>query len=295
MAVKIKKLLPFLEETYDLYHKADYLSTDPLLNVHRFKDKKDREIVAFFSAFLAYGNVTQINKSIAKLLVAMDNQPYDFIYNLDNCAAGELLNGFKHRFTDEEDILYICFALQKIYRSYGSLEDLFLSGYNERNTDLQNAAAHFIDFFSSSDAAVQGRNEIMRQKSSFKHFLPSPARGSACKRLWLFLRWVCRPDDGIDLKIWSRVPHSKLLMPIDTHIFRIGKNLGLITTSTPNQRAALEMTENLRKLNPADPIKYDFSLCRIGILKQCPSKSELKICNECGFKPVCLTRRALEG
>lgn len=290
---RLKKLKPFLESTYDRFHNPKFLSTDPILNVHQFSDPRDREIAAFFSAFLAYGNVKQINKSVSKLLHLMKNAPYDFIFNLNIQNEKKRFSDFKHRFTDAEDILCTCYLLHQVYNSNADLQSFFQIGYNPEDSYLDRAASIFLERLFNLKFTPYFDRDFMLKKSSFKHFLPDPARGSACKRLWLFLRWMCRPDDGVDLGVWDKMPYSKLLMPLDTHVFRIGTNLGLITRKSPDLVASKEMTKNLSIVSQNDPTRYDFSLCRVGILKECPTVLDKTHCKSCGFYSICETRKKL--
>lgn len=257
---------PFLESVYDQYHQPRYLGSDPLAVVRAFDQTEDRQVAALFAALLAYGNVKQINASLARLFAAMDHRPARFIREFEMPAARRALAGFKHRFADEDDILCLCLLLHQAM-SRQSLEEGFRAGIHDNETDLAPAAGRFIDYLHSFDFEPHFNRATMTNRSSFKHLMPRADRGSACKRIHLFLRWMIRTDDGIDLGLWRDISPSLLLIPVDTHIARLSRELGFTTRKTPSLEFAREVTAKLRLINPADPTRFDFSLCRLGILK----------------------------
>jgi len=290
-------LRPFLDALTVRYHRAALLGTDPLAVVRGFADPDDREFAALFAALLAYGNVKQINASLRDLFTRMGGAPARFIRAwspADSFACLTAGGGFKHRFTDAEDLACLCHLLHHATRGGRTLEDVFIEGFDACEPDLVGAATRFVEALCAQPFAPHFDRARMLTKASFKHLLPVAARGSAAKRIHLFLRWVVRPDDGIDLGLWRRIPPEKLLIPVDTHIFRVGRNLGLIRRKTASLEAAREMTAALRAARPDDPVRYDFSLCRLGILGDCPPVSELARCRACDLHDVCARRRRLE-
>lgn len=289
------ELQPFLERLVEHYHRPEFLGSDPLTVVHRFESPADREIAALWAALLAYGNVKQILRSLDALFHAMNNAPASFVLNFDHESAANALGEWKHRFTDTEDVLCLSWLLHQALRANDfRLEQVFSLGYRTDEPDLVHAASRFLDYLCSMSFEPFFSRERMLGKSSFKHLLPRADRGSACKRIHLWLRWMIRPADGVDLGLWTSIPPGKLLMPVDTHILRIGKNLGLITTSAGDLRAAREITERLRSAAPYDPVRYDFSLCRLGILQKCPTASNLANCKTCELHDPCRRRAKLE-
>lgn len=287
-------LAPFLERLFISYHRPGYLGTDPLALVHEFSDPEDREFAALFAALLAYGNVKQIQKSLRSLFTAMGGHPAPFVRCFNWSEAQARLEGFKHRFTDAQDILCLCWLLHQAVQASGSLEKAFARGYRPEESDLTSAASRFLDYLHAQEFAPYFDRETMLARGSFKHLIPRADRGSACKRLHLFLRWVIRPADGLDLGAWASIPPSRLLVPVDTHVLRIGQNLGLISGNTSSLEAAREITACLRGADPGDPVRYDFSLCRIGILRACPTASNLEACRSCELHDPCRRRQELE-
>jgi len=289
----VATIAPFLEGIYQRYHVPHLLGTDPLVMVRRFRDRDDREVAALFAALLAYGNVKQINVSLGRLFAAMDNRPAAFIRDFDFEEARAALAGFKHRFADETDILCLCWLMHQAVKRQ-SLEAGFRSGIVPGETDLANAAGRFIDYLQSFEFAPYFDRQEMLSRGSFKHLLPRADKGSACKRIHLFLRWMIREDDGIDMGLWRSIDPALLLVPVDTHVMRLSQNLGFSKRKAASLEFARDVTRCLRLVDPADPVRFDFSLCRLGILKLCPSKADLETCNPCGLYAVCQLRRKLE-
>ena len=288
------ELAPFLERLVERYHRPDYLGSDPLALVHEFSPPDDREIAALLAALLAYGNVKQIQRSLRTLFAAMGGHPGRFVRDFQPAEAAARLHGFRHRFTDAEDVLCLCWLLHQAMQRAGSLEAAFLIGDDPSEPDLTGTASRFVNYLAGMEFAPHFDRERMLARSSFKHLLPRADRGSACKRIHLFLRWVIRPEDGIDLGLWRSISPGRLLMPVDTHVLRIGKHLGLLSTGAGSLRAAREITEALRGADPEDPVRFDFALCRIGILKACPTVSRLDSCRVCELHDVCRKRKSLE-
>ncbi len=288
------KLSTFLEAVYDRYHRPDYLGSDPLVMVRAFSDPADREIAALFAALLAYGNVKQINVSLGRLFDGMGTTPRQYIEAFDMTQARRSLGHFKHRFADADDILCLSWLLHQAVKSQ-PLEEGFRAGIHKGETDLAAAGGRFVDYLQSFDFAPYFNKETMLAKSSFKHLLPRADRGSACKRIHLFLRWMVRNDDGIDLGLWPGVSPSLLLVPIDTHVMRLSRNLGFTARQSASLAFSRDVTARLRKIDKNDPVRFDFSLCRLGILKACPTRSDINACRSCELHGVCDHRRTLEA
>ena len=253
------------------YFNVGQISPDPLEFPRKYKNYYDAEISAFISSVFAYGNVKQIINSLGKIHELMDNQPYKFVadYSLEN--GKKLFSSVKHRFYTSEDIANLFFALNHIYTNYGSLKYLFLLYYFDKDVNLKNA----ISFFS------QHILEIIPKRGSITHgikfMFPDPNKGSprsggragagsACKRMNLFLRWMIRKDE-LDLGLWTEIPPSKLVIPVDTHVAKICKQLKLTKQNTVSWKMAEEITGRLKKFDPNDPVKYDFAICHIGMRK----------------------------
>jgi len=252
-----------LKKKLDYHYKYfDYsqISPDPLEFPHRFNNPLDIEISAFISSVFAYGNVTQINNSLEKIHLLMDHQPYKFVKNYTFANGLKIFKDLKHRFYTGEDVAKFFFVLNKIYLNYGSLKYFFLLYYFERDLNLKNA----ISFFS------QNFVKIISEKGTITHgikfMIPDPLKGSACKRMNLFLRWMIRKDE-LDFGLWNEIPPSKLVIPVDTHVAKICKQLKLTKKKNESWQMAEEITEHLKRFDASDPVKYDFAICHIGMRK----------------------------
>ena len=286
-AARRAQLRLFLDALVERYHRPALLGTDPLAAVHAMRDPLDREIGGLFAALLAYGNVKQIRRSLAVLFAAMGDRPGLFVARFDHGAARAALAGFKHRFTDADDVLCLCQLLNRALDGGASLEPFFLRACRDDEPDLASAAGRFVDNLRALDFGPHFDRDTMLGRASFKHLLPHAAGGSACKRVHLWLRWMVRPADGVDLGLWRGVPASRLLVPVDTHILRIARNLGFTRRATHSLAASREITAVLRAVRPEDPVLYDFALCRLGILQACPTRGNPAACAPCELRGVC--------
>ncbi|MEJ2744227.1 MAG: TIGR02757 family protein [bacterium] len=242
-----------LERIYRRYHKREFLHTDPVEFLHDYPDLRDREIVGFIASALAYGRVAQIGKSVSHVLGRIQS-PYDFLKRTSQKSLLGAFSDFRHRFTSGEELAAALYALKKIIDRYGSIEGCFNAAYRADDDTILPALSFFV-----AECAREGAG-------SRSSLLASPSGGSACKRLNLYLRWMVRRDD-VDPGGWERISPSKLIVPLDTHMFRICRALGFTKRRQADLRSAIEVTEAFRKLCPTDPVKYDFALTRSGILK----------------------------
>ncbi len=248
-----------LEYHYNSFDKTE-ISPDPLEFLHKYRSKNDIEVVGFIASVFAYGNVKQINSSINKFVNIAENKPYNFIKNFS--VDDEKLINFKHRFYTADDIIYLLRVIKILYKQFGSIKEFFLLHYDENATTLKEPITNLSQYFLS-------HHKVHKQKritQGIKFMFPLPSKGSACKRINLFLRWMIRNDE-LDTGLWSEIPSNKLLIPVDTHIAKISRNLGLTKRKNVSWQMAVEITENLKKYDPVDPVKYDFALCHIGIRK----------------------------
>jgi len=232
---------------------------DPPQFPHLFKNEKEIELMAFIASVFAYGNVKQIINSLNRFLVIANNQPHRFIQSFSKSNTGT--DNFIHRFYSNEDVLNLFQLLKVVYNDFGSLKKLFLSGYQERDSNTKNAIANFSDFFLQT-----ALNEFGVLSRGLKFMFPLPEKGSACKRMNLFLRWMVRKDD-LDFGLWNEISTSKLIIPVDTHVARICKQLKLTKRKNVSWQMAEEITDNLKKFDINDPVKYDFAICHIGMRK----------------------------
>jgi uncharacterized protein (TIGR02757 family) len=238
-----------------------FLDTDPVGIVRRFDDPGDREVVGLIAAGLAYGRVASIRRSLESILRRMGPKPARFVGAFDPKADAHRFDGFVHRFTKGEDVAVLIARVRDAKERAGSLEAYFMTGDDPQSETLGPA----LDSFGTRLFAGLPRGHGTRW------LLPLPSAGSACKRSCLFLRWMVRPDDGVDCGVWRRVSPSRLVLPLDTHLLKVVSALGWSRRKTAGWAMALEATERLRALDPADPIRFDFALSRLGILGLLPS------------------------
>jgi uncharacterized protein (TIGR02757 family) len=252
-----------LREKLDYHYKAfdkSQLEPDPLQFPHLFRNKNDIEVMAFIASVFAYGNVKQINNSLQKFQQISDNNPFSFIQNFNSPDIQKKLS-LVHRFYSSKDIIKLFQLLNLAYSEFNSLNSLFLSGYNETDSNVKNALTNFSNYF-----LLKAKREFGQLSRGLKFMFPLPEKGSACKRMNLFLRWMVRKDD-LDFGLWGEIPTSKLIIPVDTHVARICKQLKLTKRKNVSWKMAEEITENLKKFDPDDPVKYDFAICHIGMRK----------------------------
>ncbi len=256
------RLSNILQSIYAQYHTPGYLSSDPLLCVRRYRRPEDLEIAGLIASSLAYGRVEQIIRSVDRVFAACGDDIRAFTLQTDFAGKVAALSGVKHRFNTHRDIALLFEAAARILRRFGTLEACFRPERSRRNrgplardllhgfvTRLKESVAE------ATDAASPG----------FGYLLPSPLAGSACKRLNMYLRWMIRSDDGIDLGVWKKCDASILVMPVDAHIARVAKQLDLTGRASADWVMAEQITARLKKIEPLDPVKYDFSLCRYGM------------------------------
>lgn len=257
---KRSDLKPKFDQLYIEYHKPRYLGLDPLVCVRRFDSDRDREIAGLLSASLAYGRVEIVIRSIEKILGVMQMKPAEFTLETSFRQKCRSLEDFRHRFNDGADIAILLESVKKLIKRYGSLESCFKQCLERSGGRMKDALAEF-----STLVCTEGER-ICPGKKSFGYLVSNPQNGSACKRMVLFLRWMIRREDGIDLGVWKNISPRHLVMPVDTHVARIASLSGLSRRKCADWKMAEEITSVLRTFDPDDPIKYDFSLCRAGML-----------------------------
>ena len=252
MTPELKELL---EELWLRYDNPDFIEPDPISIPHSFSSQKDCEVAGFLAATIAWGNRKAIVKSAGRMMDYLDGRPYDFVVG---ASEGELkaLERNVHRTFNGED--FICFvrALGRMCREYGSLGEWFQSEW-EKQGDMRKVLAQFrSEFFN-----------LPHPTRSEKH-LSSIAKGAACKRLNMYLRWMVRQDPhGVDFGFWKRIPSSALYLPLDVHSGNIARELGILSRKQNDWKAVEEVMEELRKADPNDPVKYDYALFGVGINK----------------------------
>jgi uncharacterized protein (TIGR02757 family) len=250
-------------------------SRDPVDFVHGYDEPRDQEIVGLVSATLAFGNAVAARRSIGRVLTALGSEPAATVVSADESALQRRLRGFVHRIYRGEHLASLLCRAGDLLREHETLGNAFARFYRASGEDFREALARFADAL-RGDAA--GR--------SLRHLISDPRAGSACKRLVLYARWMVRPADGVDLGLWPIEP-SQLLIPVDTHVHRISRNLGLTNRRTATWATAEEITAALRQFDPDDPVKYDFALCHLGVSRDCPSRPDRAKCERCVLQDVC--------
>ena len=251
MPVHLKQ---FLDSKVKEYNQPAFIKEDPILIPHLFTKKQDKEIAGFFAAVFAWGNRTTIIAKSKELMQRMDNSPYAFIK--DHSAKDlQRLKKFKHRTFNEDDLYYFIEFFHQHYSKHNSLEFAF---FPIPDLDTAHALTHFKKYFFSFE----------HLKRTEKH-ISSPLQKSTCKRLNMFLRWMVRNDNkGVDFGLWKNISPSQLICPIDVHVARVAKKLGLLKRKQVDWLAAVELTDALRKLDKDDPVKYDFALFNLGVVEK---------------------------
>ncbi len=250
-----------INDIYDRYHRPEFLTIDPLMVVHRYKESSTLPEIALVSALFSYGRVSQIILAIEKIIAGTDSLSSLFFDTLARENSSLILPDFKYRFHTAGDLTILFHVLADIRSDFGSLTH-FTSEIFRKADSGEVLFQLFAEEFKS-------RANSYRQFDSgyFDWLFPSPSGGSPCKRIAMFFRWMVRQDDGIDLGVWPFIPTSYLTIPVDTHVGRVAKLYGLTTKNSASWKMAVEITTNLMMLDPVDPVKYDFSLCRAGMLE----------------------------
>jgi len=253
-------------------------AADPVAFVHGYDDPSDRELVGLTAACIAFGNVKTIRAKATDLLARVGPSPTRAAEDPEGLRAR--LAGWKHRVFRGDDIARLLVGARRVQRLHGSLGASF-GAELARSGSIREALAALCD-------AIRAEGGLRRggRRRGPSHLLPDPRGQSGNKRLLLFLRWMVRGPDGVDLGLWPVDP-ALLLVPVDVHIHKLAQNLGF-TRRLPGWRATEEITRALARLDPADPTKYDFSLCHMGMLQRCPSRRDAVRCEGCGVKPVCV-------
>ena len=246
------ELKDFLDSKVDQFNRPTFIEYDPISIPHQYNKKQDIEIAGLFAAVLAWGQRKTIVSKTKELMAMMDNTPYDFLLHHQDKDLHRL-EKFRHRTFNGTDTLYFIDFLTRYYKKHESLEDVFLTETVTQNTELGLINFHRL-FFSGEFP-----------ERTTKH-IATPERKSACKRMNMYLRWMVRQDkNGVDFGIWKRISPAQLVCPCDVHVERVARKLELIRSKLLNWQTALELTENLKRFDPLDPVKYDFALFGLGI------------------------------
>ncbi len=277
---EVKRLL---NRYYKEYNFRERILHDPIEFPHRYKKPEDIEIAGFIASCFAYGRVGLFKPVIARILSLMGSSPCAFLLEFKAERDGRFFSGIKYRFNKSKDILCLLYVMGEILKKNNSLKNAFKAHYRNEDVNIGNALEGFIDYILGIDTSEVYGKDI--KPAGFLQFFPSPAKGSACKRMNLFLRWMIR-DRDIDFGIWKGIPKNKLVIPLDTHIARISRCLGFTGRKADNWKTAVEITDALKRLDPEDPLKYDFAMCHYGISGLCGTKAsgENAGCKRCVLK-----------
>jgi uncharacterized protein (TIGR02757 family) len=250
--VTFKELKSFLDRKVAEYNTPAFIANDPICIPHRFSIKADIEIAGFFAALFAWGNRTTIINKASGLMQLMDNAPHQFITQHQEQDLKRFLD-FRHRTFNPTDILYMIEFFRQHYSKHASLEHAFVPA---KFSSVEDALNHFYtSFFSLPDAPPRTRKHVA-----------APFKGSTCKRLNMYLRWMVRKDkQGVDFGVWKKIPSAELIIPIDLHVARVARHFNLLSRKQTDWAAALELTAQLKKFDEHDPVKYDFALFSLGI------------------------------
>ena len=284
---RLRSGLENLRSRYD----ARFLSSDPLEFPRRFHRSEDREVVGLVASSLAYGNVTTIRTSVERVLARVGPRPAEFARSIEPHRQLERFLDFRHRWTTGRDVVCLLYFVRQMIERFGSIGAFFREGYDCSEEGIGMSLARFSEGALALDHGGLYGSAKLPRSAGVRYFFPSPKMGSACKRLNMYLRWMVRPDDGLDMGLWEFASPSRLVIPLDTHIARIGLHLGWARRKTRDWKMALEITRWLARLDPEDPIKYDFVLSRMGILNRCPRHPRSLSCDLCELKRTLRLRK----
>ncbi|HXE95869.1 MAG TPA: TIGR02757 family protein [Dongiaceae bacterium] len=263
-----------------------HLGNDPLSFCHRYPDPADREIAAVIASSFAYGNVKIILRTLEAIFSELGPSPRKYVEHFDPRSGLRTFSGFKHRFNDGRDLCALLWGMRRMVERTGTVQAFFLQGHNAGDDDVSGSLNSYSAAVLALDYSdVFGTHDIP-DNSYFQFLFPAPSSGSACKRLCMMLRWLVRPADGIDLGLWGGISPAQLIIPVDTHISRISRYLGLTRRKAADWRMAQEITVALRGFDPDDPVKYDFALAHLGISEGCDGKDPGR-CMSCPIVGIC--------
>jgi uncharacterized protein (TIGR02757 family) len=279
------QLSPLLERFFAQTRWHERVGYDPVEFPRRYRDPRDIEVSALLSAGLAYGRADLFRPRLQALHRAMGPSPAAFVRQLDVPGARTLLDGFVYRFNVATDVAVLLLGMGRVLRELGSLEAPFAEGMVRGDGGVRAGLAALTTELRRVPMA--GLRRALGPERGLEHLVPQKQGPGAAKRLNLFLRWVVRGPDQVDLGIWKRVPPSALVIPLDTHVMRMARNLGLTRRKDVSWRTAEEVTASLRLLDPDDPVRFDFALCHYGMSGACPAQPLAANCARCTLLQTC--------
>lgn len=302
-SILVNDLRSSLDRLYSQFNYPDS-AADPIDIVRRYERADDREVVGFFAASLAFGRVASVLQSIERLLSIIGDRPAEYVRGFHPRREQRSFAPLVHRWIGGRDLLALVWLVHQMLDRSGSIENFFVEGHDQSAPDVMDA----LDSFSTRALALdltaaygspnashgppEGGLYVLKggaeARTGVRYFFPCPSAGSACKRLNLFLRWMVRRD-ALDLGVWTRLAPAQLVVPLDTHVIRVGRCLRLTRYTSPGWAMARDITNSLRRLDPEDPVKYDFSLCHLGMMNAC-GFSHAQADAQCPLRGVCRPR-----
>ena len=280
-------LKPSLDRLYESFNYPDS-ATDPIHIVRRWQHPRDREVVGLCAASLAFGRVASVLQSIERVFAIVGAEPANYVRQFEPARDGAPFADIVHRWIRGRDLVALLWVIRQMLERAGSIEAFFLEGYDPGAPDVGPAIDSFSERAMALDlTAAYGK---VPKRPGVGYFFPRPSAGSACKRMNLFLRWMIR-QDALDLGAWTGVSPAKLIVPLDTHVIRVGRCLRLTRRVSPGWPMAREITDSLRKLDADDPVRYDFAICHLGMMNACgfgqPTKGRLAPDAQCPLRGAC--------
>jgi uncharacterized protein (TIGR02757 family) len=280
-----RELAKRLEQWYRTRDVKSRIPHDPVAFPRRYRDPEDRAVAGLIAASLAYGHVKAFWPAVERLLELAGPSPARFVKTFDPDRAWPDFRRLYYRFSNSRDLLAFFVILRTLTERHGSLRALFESLARSGEPDFGPLLGRYVEAALAVDTRrVYGHR---RKPAGLRHLFSGPAQGGASKRLCMFLRWMVRPDDGVDLGLWSDLGPSKLVVPLDAHVVRLSRYLGLTRRKSAGWLMAREVTGNLRSICPEDPVKYDFALCHFGMSGDCPLRPSTERCAGCELRAVC--------
>jgi uncharacterized protein (TIGR02757 family) len=287
-APRAGRLAPLLDRFQRGFDSAARLSADPVEFPRRYPDPGDAEVAGLLAACLAYGRADVFKLRIESVLRAGGPSPAAFAASLAARPDASPLAGFRYRFNTGEDVAALLAGAGDLRERHGSLGDRFaelLRGAAAEPSPVREALARLADEIRESRPAMALLSR--RGPRGLRHLCPDARAGGAAKRWNLYLRWMVRGPDGVDLGLWRGVPPSALVVPLDTHVARVARRLGLTRRTDLSWRTAEEVTAALRAADPSDPVRFDFALCHLGMSGRCPPRRSPERCAACGLSAGC--------
>ncbi|HUJ79168.1 MAG TPA: TIGR02757 family protein [Nitrospiria bacterium] len=282
-----------LAERLEQWHRSRDLTGriphDPIAFPRRYRDPEDQAAAGLIAASLAYGHVNAFRPAVERLLALAGPSPAAYLRAFDLRRERPRLRPLYYRFSDSRDLRAFFLILRTLINRYGSLRTLFESLAQSNDPDVGPLICRYVDEALAVDTrAVYGH---LRKPPGLRHLFSGPAQGGASKRLCMFLRWMVRPDDGVDLGVWPAIGASRLIVPLDAHVARLSRYLGLTRRTSAGWLMAQDVTAGLRRICPEDPVKYDFALCHFGMSGECPARPVTTRCLRCVLQTVCRVGR----